>query len=168
MKPEIFYLIFAIYDARNDQKLSENFYHIPNYDLYFNQLTGSTTSAVATDPTCLTKSTRSNRNSICNLKSSKRSLFSLDGRQMFDDIQTNSTVIKLNFLNKIKKVSSLLSFKKFNSQLIMLALIQRPYSQSRKYTKTSIQQLKQKNVQTVLVYTLVCSLTLVRSTMALK
>ena len=133
LKPEIFYLIFSIYDARNAQKLSENFYHIPNYDLFYNQLTGSTTTTTADSA----HFSSSNRNSMYNLKSSKRSLFSLDGRQMFDDCQTNSSVIKLNFLNKIKKVSVFFFFY-ILLYLYMYVFLSRPYSQSRKCTKTSI------------------------------
>ena len=92
INPEIFFLIFSIHDARNSQKISENFYHIPNYDLFFNQLTGEQSF------------NHSNRNSTCNLKS-KHSIFSLDGKQIFDDIQSNSYLTKMNFLNKIKKVN---------------------------------------------------------------
>ena len=91
INPEIFYLIFAIYDARNNQKISENFYHIPNYDLYFNQLIGSSNSLISKEPN------NSKKNSICNLKNS---IFSLDGRNTLDD----NSLVKLNFLNKIKKV----------------------------------------------------------------
>ena len=105
-KPELFYLTFALFDARNHQKISENFYTIPNYDIFFSQLAAKSKSN--------SKLLHGNhKNTVVSpnkhSKASAKTLFSLDGEQTFDNIAAllhSSSFVKQSFLNKIKKVKT--------------------------------------------------------------
>ena len=102
-KPELFYLTFALYDAKNNQKISENFYWIPNLDAFVKQMPKSRTSLsndVFNQSPLSTGSTQS--------QGFKSSVFSLDGRRKFDNVQTMLTtlpVVKQALLNQINKVN---------------------------------------------------------------
>jgi hypothetical protein len=101
-----------LYDVKNNQKISENFYCIPNYDLFFSQLTKNTKSNSK-----LSNNNNQNNNinhnkissslSKNSTSSSSQAMFSLDGNEIFETIQSllnHSHLTKRNHINRIKKV----------------------------------------------------------------
>lgn len=100
-QPELFYLVFSIFDVRNNQKISENFYCIPNYDIFSNQL--KTTKSSNKLGYSKNKLMAANANGINSLS---KTVFSLDGKKI-KNIQTisctDSQLIKRAHLNNARR-----------------------------------------------------------------
>ena len=77
IQPELFYLAFSLFDVRNNQKISENFYCIPNYDIFSNQL--KTTKSSSSKPGAKNRLLEANANGVNTLS---KTVFSLDGQSV--------------------------------------------------------------------------------------
>lgn len=101
IQPELFYLVFSIFDVRNSQKISENFYCIPNYDIFSNQLkTTKYWNKLAHNKNKLMAANANGVNSL------SKTVFSLDGKHI-KNIQTISStdpqLIKRAHLNNARR-----------------------------------------------------------------
>ncbi len=114
VNPELFYLTFALYDIKSNQKISANFNWIPNYESYLSNITKSVsimtlqnkknisngTLVAATAATSTNQSTKAN--------SSNSSVFSLDGRRFISEnpesaLNLDCLNIKKGFMNQITR-----------------------------------------------------------------
>lgn len=95
-KPELFYLVFALFDVRNNQKISENFYCIPNHDIFSNQINKKTKSS--------SKISRSKESSISQNISSD-SVFSVDGQYFsnVNELVNSNDLIKRECSNVVRR-----------------------------------------------------------------
>ena len=121
INPELFYIQFSLYDAKSNQKISENFNWIPNYEMFLNQLTKSKsfsgtiaqTSSNVTSPSSL----QSNQN--------KSNLFTFDGTNLIENAFTafNFSELKQKFLNKISK--ALFTVLDIHEEIYLVAKIEK-------------------------------------------
>ena len=114
----MFYLTYALYDARNNQKLSANFSWIPNYEVYVSQLINSASSqSISRNLSSGNVSVQTNNAK----KFNSSNIFSLDGKIFTDSPQSVlSNELKKPLLNQISKV---IYKNKFNQLGIKLYLI---------------------------------------------
>jgi hypothetical protein len=105
--PELFFLIFSLYDAKSMQKISENFHWIPNYELFTNQFDKSKSSIsnghANTNQLSPSSSLRTNGNHI---EPSDSNVFSLDGKGFLENAAlhlSSYSELKESYLNRISK-----------------------------------------------------------------
>jgi len=114
INPELFYISFALFDVRNSQKISENFYCIPNHDIFYSQLIKSSKSTnhlsinnkqskgstITGNSSVITPATTAQAN-----ETGTAALFSLDGKKLEDltSLLDNPSVIKRKYLNYVRR-----------------------------------------------------------------
>ena len=110
-------MIFAVFDVRKSQKISENFYCIPNYDIFFNQLK-NTKSTSKLSKSKLPESNQTNDTS--------KTIFSLDGKN-FENIQSlaysNCDLMKRSYLNKVRR--ALFKITDVHEEIFLVARIEK-------------------------------------------
>ncbi len=110
VNPELFYFQFALYDARNCQKISANFDWIPNLDVYLSHLSKSTTSpnlnaSKSFNGGAVLNNSNQNGSSSGNRRKSLNNIFSLDGKSFTDNplsiLKPECTKPVLNQISKV-------------------------------------------------------------------
>lgn len=126
INPELFFLIFSLYDISNNQKISENFYMIPNIDKYLNQLTKTKPmmSPANRSHSIHQNSTDQQTNHL------KSNIFSLDGKTVSESTpqfilqnNINNSDLKQALLNKITK--ALFTVLDINENIFLVVRIEK-------------------------------------------
>lgn len=96
-KPELFYVSIALYDLKNNQKISSNFDWIPNYEQFAFQMVSHSKSTMS-----FLNLTKSNCSTIIN--NLEKNIFSLDGIEFNENpINLLNTELKQSLFNRISK-----------------------------------------------------------------
>jgi hypothetical protein len=123
VNPELFYLQFALYDARSCQKISANFDWIPNSEAYLNQLCRSTTLTANLSGSksfngggaVLNNSSQNGAASNGGRKRSLANVFSLDGKSFAENpLSILKSECKKSLLNQLSKVQYFIQLRVFD------------------------------------------------------
>lgn len=132
INPEIFYMIFSLYDAKNMQKISANFYWIPNHDLFLKQfdkyssIKKTNTSLPINSMENIQLSTSKASHIDLNKQGSILNLFSMDGKNIITNpvihLHFNSE-IKPSILNRINK--ALYNIQEVHDEIYLVVRIEK-------------------------------------------
>jgi hypothetical protein len=107
INPELFFLIFSLYDTKSMQKISENFHWIPNYELFVNHLNKSKSFISNGHSNANQPSPNSSfRTNGHNVEANDSNVFSLDGKQLLENVASHLSSfsdLKESYLNRISK-----------------------------------------------------------------
>jgi len=131
INPELFYISFAIFDVRNNQKISENFYIIPNYDIFFNQLNNSSKLVTHITTSIHNKHSTTLKDNIDLIKAThtdnidNTSLFSLDGKKIdsLGALLENSALLKQKYLKYVHR--ALFKIVDIHEEIYLVARIEK-------------------------------------------